>query len=77
MNDKVENLVLEQLRAMRNDFGRMSDRIETLAVEMRAMRHQMSAIVTLQEHDHTDVASIKVRRDRIERRLELADADGA
>jgi hypothetical protein len=75
MNEKVENLVLEQLPGIRSDMGRMSDRIETLAVEMRAMRLQMSAVVTLQEHDHTDVASIKVRLDRIERRLDLVDAN--
>ena len=59
MNEKVENLVLEQLRAIRTDMGRMSERIETLGVEMRAMRHQMAAVVTLQEHDHSDVAGIR------------------
>jgi tetrahydromethanopterin S-methyltransferase subunit G len=29
--------------------------------------------MTIQEHDHTDISAIKVRLDRIERRLELAD----
>jgi len=57
MHDKVDNLVLEQLRAMRSD----------------SMRLQMAAIVTLQEHDHTDLAAVKTRLDRIERRLELVD----
>jgi chromosome segregation ATPase len=76
MNEKVENLILEQLRAMRSDFGRMSERIDTLSAEMRAMRHQLSAVTTLQDHDHGDMASIKVRLDRIERRLELVDETG-
>ena len=76
MNKKVENLVLEQLSAIRTDMGRMSDRIETLAVEMRAMRHQMAGIATLQEHDHDEIASVKVRLDRIERRFELVDDRG-
>ena len=73
MNEKVENLILEQLRSMRTEMGRMSDRMDTLATEMRAIRHQHAAVTTLQEHDHGDVATIKVRLDRIERRLDLVD----
>jgi small-conductance mechanosensitive channel len=76
MNDKVEHLILEQLRGMRADMARMSDRMDTFAAEMRAIRHQHSAVTTLQEHDHEDLASIKVRLDRIERRLELVDDSG-
>ena len=41
-----------------------------------SMRHQMAAVVTLQEHDHDEIASVKVRLDRIERRLELVDDGG-
>jgi len=40
---------------------------------MTSMRQHMAGVVTLQELDHTDIASLKVRLDRIERRLELVD----
>jgi hypothetical protein len=40
---------------------------------MTAMRQHMAGIVTMQEHDHTDIAPLKVRVDRKERRLELVE----
>jgi hypothetical protein len=73
MNEKVENLVLEQLRAIRGDMVRVADEIRGLRTEMTAMRQHMAGIVTIQEYDHTDIATLKVRVDRIERRLELVD----
>ena len=44
-----------------------------MSAEMTAIRQHLSGIVTIQEHDHGDIASIKVRLDRIEKRLELTD----
>jgi hypothetical protein len=73
MNEKVENLVLEQLRAMRGDMARVADRMDTMAAEMTAIRQHLSGVVTIQERDHTDIAALKNRLDRIERRLELAN----
>jgi tetrahydromethanopterin S-methyltransferase subunit G len=37
------------------------------------MRQHMAGMMTIQEHDHVDIAGIKSRLDRIEKRLELAD----
>jgi hypothetical protein len=68
-----ENLMLEHLRAIRGDMARMADRMETMSVEMTAIRQHLAGVVTIQEHDHTDIAALKVRLDRIEKRLELAD----
>jgi predicted lipid-binding transport protein (Tim44 family) len=73
MNEKVENLVLEHLRAIRGDMGRMADDVRGLRTEMTAMRQHMAGIVTIQEQDHSDIATLKVRVERIERRLELVD----
>ncbi len=44
-----------------------------MSVEMTAIRQHLAGVVTIQEHDHSDIASIKVRLDRIEKRLELTD----
>ena len=73
MTAETENLVLEHLRAMRSDIARIKDDIQTMRVEMVALRQQVSSLLTIQEHDHVEIASIKVRLDRIEKRLELVD----
>ena len=51
----------------------MMDYMHVLGVEMTAIRQHLAGVVTLQDHDHGDIAAIKHRLDRIERRLELAD----
>jgi hypothetical protein len=68
-----ESLVLEHLRAMRGDMARMADRMETMSSEMTAIRQHLAGVVTIQEHDHGDLASLKARIDRIEKRLDLVD----
>jgi len=67
------DLVLEHLRAIRGDIAGMKDDMRGMRAEMTAMRQLLSGVITLQEHDHGDIAAIKVRLDRIERRLELVD----
>ncbi|WP_376800260.1 hypothetical protein [Candidatus Raskinella chloraquaticus] len=73
MNDKVEHLLLEHLRAIRGDMTRLADDMRTVRSEMTALRHHVSGIVTLQEHDHTDIAALKARLERIEKRLDLVE----
>jgi len=73
MADEPADLVLEHLRAIRGDVSRVRDDLQTIKVEMVALRQQVSSIQTIQEHDHVEIAAIKVRLDRIERRLELVD----
>jgi hypothetical protein len=68
-----DNLVLEQLRAIRGELGKVADEMQTMRVEMTAMRQHMAGMMTIQEHDHVDIAGIKSRLERIEKRLELAD----
>ena len=68
-----DNLTLEHLRAIRGEMTKLADYMHTLSVEMTAIRQHLSGVVTLQDHDHGDIAALKHRLDRIERRLELAD----
>ena len=51
-----DNLVLEHLRAIRGDMAKMSDRMDTLATEMTAMRHHLFGAITTLNHDHVDIA---------------------
>lgn len=68
-----DNLVLEYLRTMRAEIARWADEMHTMRVEMTSMRHQMIAISTLLDHDHSEIAVIKTRLNRIEQRLDLVD----
>ncbi len=67
-----DNLVVEHLHPIRTEMGKMAGYMHTLSVEMTAIRQHLAGVVTLQDHDHGDIAAIKHRLDRIERRLELA-----
>jgi capsule polysaccharide export protein KpsE/RkpR len=73
MSENVESLVLEQLRAIRGEMAKMADYMHTLQAEMTAMRQSLASIRTLQDHDHSDIAALKIRIERIERRLDLVD----
>ena len=68
-----DNLVLEHLRAIRGEIAKLADWMQTMSTEMTAMRHHLFGAITTQNHDHVDIAEIKVRLDRIEKRLELVD----
>jgi regulator of replication initiation timing len=68
-----DHLVLEQLRAIRGEISKLVNEMQTMRVEVTAMRQHMAAMMTIQEHDHFDIAGIKNRLERIEKRLELAD----
>jgi hypothetical protein len=66
-----DNLVLEQLRALRGENAKIMDWMQTISAEVTAIRQHLAGVVTIQELDHADIAGIKVRLDRIEKRLEL------
>jgi hypothetical protein len=73
VTDDTTNLVLEHLRAIRTDIARLGNRLDTMSAELTAIRQHLGGVVTIQDHDHGDIAEIKSRLDRIERRLELTD----
>ena len=68
-----DNLVLEHLRAIRGDMSRMANRMESLSAEVTSIRLYLLGLVTTHEQDHGDLASIKARLDRVEKRLGLVD----
>ena len=64
-----DNIVLEHLRAIRGDVGKLLGEMQTMRAEMTAMRQFMAGMMTIQEHDHVDIAGIKSRLDRIEKTI--------
>jgi len=73
MMAEPDNLVLEHLRAIRGEMTKMADWMHTMSIEMTAIRQHLAGVVTIQEHDHGDIANIKTRLDRIEKHLDLVD----
>jgi predicted nucleic acid-binding Zn-ribbon protein len=73
MNDKVESLVLEQLRHMRSRIDQVYDAVQTLNVEMHAFRHHLRGNELDIDTHRDSIAKLQSRVDRIEKRLELVD----
>jgi hypothetical protein len=73
MNEKVENLILEHLRAMRADVSSINDEIRGMRGEMRAMKQHMAGFMTQEVNQDGDIAELKHRVGRIEKRLELSE----
>ena len=80
MTDAPDNLILEQLRLIRGDLAdlkmgqdRLDIRMSALEVGMSSLETQMAAFSTVADSDRGEIARIKLRIERIERRLELSD----
>ena len=73
MTDEVENLVLEHLRAIRSDLAGLKDELRGVKSEQTATRLELRAQGTRIEQLQDDMAGVKIRLDRIERRLDLVD----
>ena len=82
MNENVENLVVEHLRAMRAQMGKMEQVLEEVNLRMTRMEAGFNLLRRDNTLLHETDAGLHARMDRmerdvarIERRLELADAD--
>lgn len=78
MTENVENLILEQLRHLRNDM--LSFRTETrdalnrLDLRRGLIEQSLASLITVDASDRDELRSMKLRIERIEKRLELTDA---
>jgi uncharacterized coiled-coil protein SlyX len=73
MADNVENLILEHLRAIREQLKALDARADRLELRFSVVESQLAGIYSLIGRQHTDWDSLYKRVDRIERRLEIAD----
>jgi len=67
------NLVLEQLRAIRKDIAELKDGQAGLRLEISALGQQVAGLATAIYAGHDRFRAIDARIERIERRLELTD----
>ncbi|MCW5625976.1 MAG: hypothetical protein KIT73_14790 [Burkholderiales bacterium] len=73
MTDDVENLVLEHLKRIQAELARVRDEQRTHGAELSAIRQVQGAHTTLLNQCVEDIAAVRVRLDRIERRLDLVE----
>ena len=74
MTDEVENLVLEHLKRSQSELVRIREVQLTHGAELSSIRQVLGAHTTLLNQCVEDIATVRVRLDRIERRLDLVDA---
>jgi hypothetical protein len=73
MTDETANLVLEHLKRFQAQMSRFEDRLADVASDMHVLKQHMAAFMQSELRQDSDLASIKLRLDRIERRLELVE----
>lgn len=73
MTDDRADLMLEILKKREDGQARLDDKIDGLGADLRGARQHMAAFMQTEIHQDSDIASIKARLERIERRLELSE----
>ena len=73
MNEKVESLILEHLRVMRADMSSMKEEMSGMRAELLIIRQHMAGLMGAQTLHDGEIAGLRVRLDRIEKRLELTE----
>ncbi len=73
MTDEVENLVWEHLKPIQAELARIRDEQGTHGAELSAIRQVQGAHTTLLNQCVEDIATVRTRLDRIERRLDLVE----
>ena len=73
MTDDVENLVLEHLKRIQAELTKLRDDQKTMYALQLAMQQPLNAHSTLLQQLMEDGATVRVRLDRIERRLDLTE----
>ena len=74
MTADIESLVLEHLRAIRADIAGLKDRMTGVEVQLSAMGQQLAGLTTAIYGGKSDLDDVRRRVERIERRLDLREA---
>jgi hypothetical protein len=74
MTEELENLVLEQLRAVRGDLGQIKDTLADHGAQFIRVRSDIHDVRGDILRDEEHFARLELRLDRIEKRLGLVEA---
>ena len=75
MTDERADLMLEILTGLQSDVGAIKREQISQGIRLHSMEDHMRGLMTSLYGVQSDVADLKVRVDRIERRLGLADTE--
>ena len=77
MTEDTTNLVLEQLRALRNQItafqSETRDRLDRIEIRLGTVEQTLGGLYSLSGADRDALRSLTRRVERIERRLEITD----
>lgn len=73
-NNVTNELLLEHLRAIQTKLSDQGERLSRIEAELRTTRAHVAALVQSDLNRDADYASLVLRIERIERRLELTPA---
>jgi hypothetical protein len=73
VTDDRADLMLEILKRMQVSISRLENDLSDVASDVRTMKSHMAAFMQSEFRQDTDIADVKHRLDRIERRLDLRD----
>jgi chromosome segregation ATPase len=71
--DVTNELMYELMKSMNARLGRMEDRLDRIEGELKVVRAHVGALVQSDLLKGGDLASLSLRVERIERRLDLHD----
>ena len=73
MTAETESLMLEILKKLQASISRVESDLSDLASDVRSMKAHMAGFLQSEFRQDSELASIKQRLDRVERRLDLRD----
>ena len=76
MTADIENLVLEQRRAIRTELADLKREVAGNSVHLATLGQQIGALTTA-FYGKSEIEELKRRMDRVKRRLDLSDAPTA
>ena len=70
---EVENLVLEHLKRIQANVADIRSDMHLMRMEMTAIRHELASQRTMQDVNVVEIATLRSKVERIERRLDLTE----
>ncbi|MEQ1673018.1 MAG: hypothetical protein ABL893_19375, partial [Hyphomicrobium sp.] len=77
MTDDTTSLVLEHLRHMRQQLGRVEEKVDTLILRVSLIERHVANFHVSEAAQNTELDRVNQRLDRIERRLELREGEAS
>jgi hypothetical protein len=79
MTEQTENLVIELLRRLHGEMAGMRtetrERLDRVELRLGVIEQSLASLLGMSASDRDEVRALRLRIERIERRLELRDAD--